>query len=76
MSRSAVILLLGAAWVISVSRAQLGVSTGDMQNAVKKLEDRFFSIRDEGLGIDSLEVHIKFSAGKAMNILAAGCYVS
>lgn len=68
MSRFAVILLLGAVWVC-VSRAQLRVSTRDMQNAVRTLEQRFSSIRDEGLGIDSLEVpKLNFSAVKSMNI--------
>ena len=68
MSRCVVVVFLLLGWVCS-SRAQLGVSTEDMQNAVRSLAERFTVIRDEGLGIDTLEVSIfNHPAVEAMNI--------
>lgn len=55
-SRLAVIsFLVVNIWLLEC-RAQLGVSTAAMQSAVNTLAQRFSSIRNEGLGIDSLEV--------------------
>lgn len=53
--------VLVAAALLCVCRAQLGVTTEDMQNAVDTLAGRFSSIRNEGLGIDSLEVSFNCS---------------
>lgn len=54
-------LLLVAAvlccYSFSPSRAQLGVSDEDMQEAVSSLAGRFSAITEEGLGLDSLEVN-------------------
>lgn len=48
--------VLVAAALLCVCRAQLGVTREAMQNAVDSLAARFSSIRNEGLGINSLEV--------------------
>ena len=51
------ILLLCASQVVP-SSATLGVSTTEMQRAVDTLASRFTSIRNQGLGINALEVRL------------------
>ena len=49
-------LLLFLAGQVLPSRAELSVSANDVQLAVDNLASKFTSIRNEGLGIDVLEV--------------------
>ncbi len=64
MSRLSQFLLLTAVW-LTVCRGQLGISPQDMQNAVDSLSRNFTRIRNEGLGVDLVEVRCSFSAGKS-----------
>ncbi len=48
--------LVLAAAQLSICHGQLGLNDAGMQSAVDKLSSMFYEIRNEGLGIDSLEV--------------------
>ena len=59
MSRSSLSLLVLAASLLSVCRGQLGISSEDMQGAVRSLSDTFTRmIRDDGLGVNLMEVSL------------------
>lgn len=53
-------LLLLAASQVLPSSAELGVNTTDMQKAVDTLASTFTSIRNQGLGINALEVNVEY----------------
>ena len=58
MTHLSLSLLLSVA--AGLCRGQLGISPQDMQNAVNTLSERFTTIRNEGLGVDLLEVSFFF----------------
>ena len=65
-SRRVQSVLLAAVTLCALCQAQLDVTPDQMQQAVDTLAARFSTIRNEGLGIDSLEVNLNSACMKCL----------